>query len=328
MSLLTTRGTLSQVIDANVRALYDRASEEISTKLFGQELYNEYEPDIPAEQVSAMSGPGAGTLTIEGQQYASNALYKDYPVTVALRKFTSEIAYTEEDIHWLAKQNSSKRMSDFKSMIASHVQALYYNHNDELAKHFYLGFSTTNFTGGDGKALFATDHTIRKNGGTQSNVFASTHLPFSGPNLVTAIDIMNRFQGMNAIQLLPVRRLRVVCALENQSVVEQAITSMYGPLNANLGINAASSEALRNRGIDIASVALPNIPYAYRNYWFLVDLDRAQTRLNKAVAWNPRLADDVRTQNGTRYSDGSTLFGVYSQGWQHVFGSKGDSSAV
>ena len=328
MSLMMSRGTLTQVIDADVRALYDWASQDQSSQLWGTELYSEYSPDVPDEQLSAMTGPGKGTLTVEGQQYAANQIYKDYPVTVTLRKFTSELAYTEEDLHWIQKQTSSKRLSNFKSLIVNHVQALYANHNDELAKHFYLGFGTTNFTGGDGVALFSGSHPIRATGSTQSNMFSTTHLPLTSDNLDTAISIMNRFQNVNGIEMRPVRRLRVVVSKENESTANQILNSLYGPLNANLGLNKASTEALRARGMDISVVCLPDIPYAYRNYWFLIDLDRSAERLQKASAWNPRMAQDTRTQNGTFYNDASTLFGIFSLGWQHVFGSKGDSSAV
>lgn len=327
---MTTRGSFSQVVDAAVRALYDTAIFDQSSRLYSLNsgVATEYEPDVPAEQLSSMSGPGRGILTIEGQQYGSNELYKGYPVTLSMRKYTSELQYTEEDLHWLRKSQSSKRQTTFTSVVTHAVNALNQNINEDFCKVFYLGFGTTNLTGGDAVALFSASHTIRKTGGVQSNMFSDTQRPFSAPNLVEAINIMNRFKGMNDIQMLQVRRTRVLCSPELRPTVEQAINSMYGPLNANLGLSTASKEAFRDRGVDIASIVLPDIPYAYRNYWFVVDLDRAADMFFFAKGWMPRMNDISEYEKGTFKNESSTFFGFVFNSWQWAFGSIGDNSAV
>ena len=102
---MLTRGTFSQVIDAAVRGLFDQGKFDLSTTVYGPRLgFTQYEPDVPNEQLSTISGPGYGVLTVEGQQYSSNELYKGYPVTLKMQKFTSELRWTEEDIHWIQKQ--------------------------------------------------------------------------------------------------------------------------------------------------------------------------------------------------------------------------------
>jgi len=226
--LMTTRGSFSQVVDAAVRALYDQAKFDLSTSVYGPNLgFTQYEPDVPADQISSISGPGYGVLTVEGQQYGSNELYKGYPVTLVMNKFTSELKWTEEDLHWLKKAPSSKRAITFNSIPKSAVNALNGNLNLEACKVFYLGFGTTNLTGGDGLALFSSAHLIRKDGSTQANTFAvgDTHRAFSAANLVEAVNIMNRFKGMNAVQMLPCKRIRVLCSIELQPTVEQAINT-------------------------------------------------------------------------------------------------------
>lgn len=329
--LQTTKGTFSQVVDAAVRALYDQSKFDLSSSLYGPSLgFTEYEPDVPAEQISSIAGPGYGVLTIEGQQYGSNEQTKGYPVTLVMNKFTSELQWTEEDIHWLQKAPSSKRAITFNSMTRGAVNALNGNLNLEACKVFYLGLGTTNLTGGDGKALIATDHTIRKTGATQGNTFAvgDTYRAFSGAALVDAINIMNRFQGMNGVQMLPVKRARVLCSIEMQPVVEQALNSLYGPLNANLGLSTSSKDSFRARGVDIASVVLHDMPYAYRNYWFVIDLDRAAEMAWFAKGWMPRMNDETEYSKGVYKNEASVFFGYVFSGWQWIFGSSGTGLTV
>jgi len=329
---MTTRGAFSQVVDAAVRALYDTAIFDQSSRLYSLNsgVATEYEPDVPAEQLSSMSGPGRGILTLEGQQYGANAEYKGYPVTLQMRKYTSELQYTEEDLHWLRKSQSSKRATTFTSIVSHAVNAVQQNINEDFCKVFYLGFGTTNLTGGDGVALFSNSHTIRKTGATQGNMFPSgdTQRAFSATNLVDAINIMNRFKGMNDIQMLQVMRTRVLCSVELRPTVEQAINSLYGPINANLGLSTASKEAFQNRGVDIASIVLPDIPYAYRTYWFVVSLDRAVEMFFFAKGWMPRMNDISEFEKGTFKNETSAFFGFIFNSWQWAFGSKGDGSDI
>lgn len=329
--LMSTRGTFSQVVDASVRALYDQAKFDLSNRLYGPSLgFTEYEPDVPGEQISSISGPGYGVLTIEGQQYGSNELYKGYPVTLVMHKFTSELTWTEEDLHWLKKSPSSKRAITFNSIPRSAVTALNGNLNLEACKVFYLGFGTTNLTGGDGLALFSSAHTIRKTGGTQANTYAvgDTHRAFSAANLVEAVNIMDRFVGMNNVQMAPCRRIRVLCSIELKPTVDQALNSLYGPLNANLGLQTGSKQAFMQRSVDINSQVLPDMPYAYKNYWFVIDLDRAAEMAWFAKGWMPRMNEETEYSKGSYSNEASTFFGYVFSGWQWAFGSKGDGTTI
>lgn len=328
---MTTTGSFSQVVDAAVRGLFDQGKLDLSTKVYGPQLgATQYEPDVPSEQLSTISGPGYGVLTIEGNQYGSNELWKGYPVTLVLNKFTSELKWSEEDIHWIQKQPSSKRASTFNSVVKHAINALNGNLNLEACKVFYLGHGTTNLSGGDGLSLINTSHTIRKDGSTQANNFGSgdTHRALTADNLVAAVNLMNRFKGMNGVQMLPCRRIRVVVALEKEPVVNQALNSLYGPLNANVGLQTASKEAFRARGVDIEPLVAWDTPAAYKEYWTVIDLDRAAELFWLAVGWMPRMSDETEYEKGVYKNEASTLFGYVFSGWQWAFGSKGDGSAI
>ena len=150
MALMTSTGTGQDIISAAIRALFNRAKDEQASELYYQDLgLTDYEPDVPQEQLNGISGPGRGILTIEGQQYGSNDKTRGYPVTLTMRKYTSELSWTEEDIHWIAKAtSSSKRAMELKSMASEAMQALNQNINEDACKVFYLGFGSTFLTVG------------------------------------------------------------------------------------------------------------------------------------------------------------------------------------
>lgn len=330
MPLMTTQGFGQDIVSAAVRALYNRALQEQSSELYYQELgFTQYSPDVPSEQLSGVTGPGRGSLTIEGQQFGSNAKMNEYPVTLTMRKYTSELSWTEEDIHWLQKANeSSKRAIDFRSMPSQAVQALNQNINEDACKVFYLGFGTTFLSVGNSEALFGS-HTLRT-GDTQKNTFptASGHLALSGPAVTQAISIMNRLKAQNGIQMLKCRKFKLIVAVENEPIAHQIKMSDYGPLNNNLGIQTSSDTALSNRGISMEVVVARDIPSTtYSTYWFLVETGRAATRSFLATAWMPRMNDVNDYRKGIFFNEASTLFGPVVQGHQHAFGSKGDASA-
>jgi len=77
--LMTTKGTFSVVVDAQVRALFDTHMEEQSNELYYKDLgLTDYEPDVPEEKLNDVSGPGKGQITIEGQRYMANSKTKGY----------------------------------------------------------------------------------------------------------------------------------------------------------------------------------------------------------------------------------------------------------
>lgn len=330
MPLMTTTGQFSQVVDAAVRALFDKHLEEQSSQLYYSSLgFQDWEPDVPSAQLTTISGPGRGGLTSEGQIYISNTKTKGYAVTATLRKYTSELSWTEEDLHWLNKANtSSKQTIDLKDISSGAVQALYQNINEDSCKALYLGFGTTFLTTGNSEALFGS-HTIIADGSSQKNTFptGSTHKALSGDALVEAINIMFRFKNMNAIQLRRPLKLKLVVSPELEAEAIRIVNSEYGPANNNLGLQTAGPTVVSKRGMSIEVTAAPDILYAYRNYWFLIDTERAKNRFLMAWGWKPRMNDVTDFQKGVYKNEASTYFGPVCNGWQFAFGSKGDGTA-
>lgn len=325
-----------EAVDAAVRALFSEVSLQISSTLNYKEIgFNEYSPDIPEDKLSSVSGFGKGSLTVAGQQYGSNQRYKGYAKTIELKKYTSLIDYTEEDLHWLNKSVSQKRVMEFRSNIEGAVNALYANINEDTAKLFYLGHGTTFQAGGDALPLFDQAHLIRKPGVTaHPNTFytgfgpSTTHLAFDANPLVEAIQRMDRFVLNDGTQMRKTRRLRILCSTELQETVARTLHSMYGPDTSWLGKNKSSKEfqSMLGRSIDFA--VIPDIPYAYKNYWSVIDLDRAEKMLWLAWGWKPRMNDYSDYSKGIFQNAASTLFSPEFSDWRFGFGSKGDGSAV
>ena len=181
-------------------------------------------------------------------------------------------------------------------------------------------------TVGNSETLYGS-HSIRKTGGAQRNDFgtSSTHQVFDADPLKDALDIMNRFKAMNDIQLLKVRKLKLIVPIELQANAQQIIYSKYGP-TANLARNISSQELMAKRGIDIEVVCAYDIPAAYSTYWFLVDSKRAAKRNFIAWGWKPRMNEVTEYEKGTFKNESSVLFGPVVYGWQHTFASKGDGT--
>jgi hypothetical protein len=331
MALMVSTGFGTDIISAAVRALYNRALEEQSSELYYPKLgLTDYSPDVPAEQLSGITGPGKGVLTVEGVQFGSNTKTREYPVTLTLRKYTSELSWSEEDIHWLQKANeSSKRAIDFRAMPSQAVQSLNQNVNEDACKVFYLGFGTTFLSVGNSEALFGA-HTIRATGATQYNNFGSgsTEKALTAPALTEALQLMNRFKSQNGIQMLRVKDLKLIVPVELRATADQIIYSNYGPTNANLGLQTSSKDMLAKRGLSIEVVEAYDIPSTYSTYWFVTDMVRSAKRAFIGWAWKPRMNDVNDYRKGVFFNEASTLFGPVVQGWQHAFGSKGTGAAI
>lgn len=328
--LMTTVGAFMDVVDARVRAMFDSYSEEQSSELYYKDLgLNDYEPDVPNEQMADVTGPGRGTITVEGEEYGSNSKVKGYPITVNLRKYTFDLEWTEEDVHWLAKQSKSKRTSELRESSQGAVNSLQQNINEDTAKVYYLGHGTTFLTVGNSEALFGA-HTIRGTSETQYNNFGSgsTHKALGASSLLEAIAIMNRFKAHNGIQIKRVKNLKLLVSPEKIAEANKLIFSLYGPDNANLGLSQASREMLSKRKINIEAIEIPDFPSAYATYWSLIDTERAKTRAFMAWGWKPRMKRDEKPSKGIFKEVGSTYFGPAIRGWQWAFGSKGDATSI
>lgn len=328
----TTRNVALDVVTRAVGVLVEDANKTVGQTLeYLRYGFQDIFPDQPDEQLGGLFATARGSLTVEGQTYFSGQRYREYPKTVDLKKYTLRLTITEEDEYWLTKANSAKQVMQIKSLTNNIVNGLNINIDDKAARFIYFAHSTTEFTGGDASALITTSHANRAGATTgTSNNFGSgdTQRPFDGSALTDAISLMHRFVGQNGEQFLPTRRARILCSIEKYPVVQKVLDSVYGPDVANLGRQTASKEALAGRGVQIDAQVITLMPVAYKNYWFIVDLDRAVDHLYMCWGWKPKVADSVEVTNGTKEMVASTLFGPSAIGWQWIFGSKGDSAAI
>ena len=334
---MTSVGVFQDAASRAVGALFDAAVAEQTQKLVYPHLgMTDFEPDSQDFQINAVTGPGYATLTLEGQPYQSNTIEREPPVTVTLRKQTSELAVTEEAAHWLDKARAGGKMvSELSSKVEHAVNALHGSIDREASQVHHLGFGTTgpvNSSGtiGNSEALFA-NHTLSKSGAANvRNTFASgdTHRPLASSALTDAIDIMNRFRGHNDIELLPVKDLLLVVSKNNAAAADQLLNSEYGPLTDVLGQNPGGQKSLGRRGITINYVVDPYIPSARSTYWFLIDKERAKRRWRMAWGWKPKMVNEPDPTTGQSKLLGSVYFRTSCHGFVHAFGSQGDSAAI
>jgi len=104
---------------------------------------------------------------------------------------------------------------------------------------------------------------------------------------------------------------------------------MYGPNNALLGKNPGSADfqnAYLGRTIDVRII--PDQTSSYKNYWCVVDMDRAAKMLLMGWGWRPRVNNQSEYRKGLFYNEGSVLFGPHAADWRWGFFSKGDGTTV
>lgn len=320
----TTRGTFQDVVDSTIHSIVDETSELAAQELEAPQMFQMYQIDKEDERIQGMAAAGYGKLTLQGEQYAANTLWRDYPAAVTVRKYTSELVYTEEDVYFLERMMKSGNETGVQLRLGSitdnAIPPLTGNINADIAKSLYLGSGTTFFTGGDAVALFSANHPIRATGGVQSNITSGAGAVFSASQLRATIDAMNKFVTQNGRRMKKVRRFLVVCHSDLEADVQQALDSMYGPGNANLGLQTASKAQFAARGVEAGYVTLTEIPLAFHNDWFVIDLDRAARRFFLAYAWLPRSNQHTIVRNGTFAIDSSTIAGPVHLGFQHIYG--------
>lgn len=261
--------------------------------------------EILDTQFQNFTGLGLAQATGEKEPYNREDINKAYKVTVTPVKFTKAIDITAEMLRF----NLWPEINNLVTAVANSLNARV---NTDVAKIFYLGFGTTFFTGGDSKALFASDHPMG-DGSTQSNTLSA--IPLSYDNLKTAIQKMDRFYDDKGIQLLPCSRLRLIVARENKERAIEVLKSIGNPDNANRITNVFD-------GKEFIDLKVANwIPSGYSKYWFVVDLERASYMAHMVWGWRPKFDSDKVVNNDTKVYTGSVMFKPGFSSWQWAIGS-------
>ncbi len=297
---------LFDLADPRVRGIWDEKATQLSTRLeYGMLGLSDTNAEILDSKFENFTGLGIAEQTGEKEPYNREDLNQAYQVTITPVKFTKAIEITEEMLRF----NLWPKINNLVGGVANALNARI---NTDAAKILYLGFGTTFFTGGDAKALFATDHPMG-DGTTQSNTLGA--IPLSYDNLKTAIQKMDRFYDDKGIQLLPCTKLRLIVARENKERAEEVLRSIGNPDNAN-----RISNVFANGAGSIDLVVANWIPSGYSKYWFIIDLERASMMAKMMWGWRPKFDDDKVINNGTKVYTGSVMFKPGFQSWQWAIG--------
>jgi hypothetical protein len=298
---------LFDLADPRIRKIWDQKDTQLSKRLEYKDLgLTDWDAEILDSKFENFTGLGLAQATGEKQPYYKEDIQQGYSVTVTPIKFT----LSDDISDVMLRFNQWPKINNIVSAIANGVNARI---NTDTAKVHYLGFGTTFITGGDSKALYATDHPML-DGSTQSNSLGT--IPLSYDNLKTACQKLDRFYDDKGIQLVPCQNLRLIVARENKERAEEILRSIGNPDNANRVTNVF------NNGRGYIDLYVANwIPSGYSKYWFVIDMERASYMAYNVWGWRPKFDDDKVINNGTKVYTGSTMFRPGFQSWQWGIGS-------
>lgn len=304
---MATIQQLFDLADPRIRKIWDEKDTQLSKRLeYGNLGLTDYNAEILNSEFENFTGLGYAQATGEKEPYQREDIQQGYQVTITPQKFTLADDISEEMLRW----NLWPKINNIVGAIANGVNARI---NLDAAKIHYLGFGTTFFTGGDGKALYASDHPMN-DGSTQTNTLGT--LPLSYDNLKTACQRMDRFYDDKGIQLLPCQKLRLIVARENKERAEEVLRSIGNPDNNNRVSNVF------NNGAGYIDYVVANwIPAAFGKYWFVIDLERAAYMAHMVWGWRPKFDSDKVINNGSKLYTGSSMFKPGFQSWQWAIGS-------
>lgn len=319
--------SIPQVVDPALVSAFDQSLLQITNKVQYKKFpFTEYEIETTADKMSSLSGYGAGGLTIEGQSYALDYKYNGYSKTLIVRKYTKRVPYTEE-LDYFLKKRAAMGVYQVDSMMKGLVNGLVLNWEQDFAKVFYLGQTTTFITGGDGLSLINSAHPAQKPGiAAQTNIVTVgnvTNPILNATSLKAASIQLDRFQDDAGVLVSPVTNL---CLVASRQLLETAFRlkmSEFGPDTANLGYGAVSPTISAALGKSFQVLPLHHMPDAFSTFWFLVDMDKMKEMLVMAKAWDPRIHERMKDIDGVENILASTLFGPNPIDWRWIVGSTG-----
>jgi len=319
--------TIPQVVDPALVRAFDEVKYQITEKSqYKMFPFTEYEIETTTDKMSSLSGYGSGSLTIEGQSYAVDNKYNGFAKTLIVRKYSKRVPYTEE-LDYFLKKRSSMGVYQVDSMIRGLAQGLLLNWEQDFAKVFSLGQTTTFITGGDGLSLINASHTSQKPGlAVQSNIVtvgAVTNPVLNAESLKGAFIQLDRFKDNAGVLVSPTTNVALIASRQLLETAFRLKNSEYGPDTANLGYGQVSPTILAAVGKSFKVMPLHHMTDAFANYWFVVDLDKMKEMVVMAKAWEPRIHERMKDIDGVENILASTLFGPNPIDWRWIVGSTG-----
>lgn len=308
---VSTRPKWPSLLDPSFRTIYQDTEKQYPSVL--NQIFTVNSSDKAYEKDTSVSGLGKLAQKAEGDAIVYEAPTNGYPVVYTHLTFGKGEAITYEmyeDDQYNVMKKAPRRLALAKARTREQFGADLFNFG-----FTYGGGGSAFFNGGDGKALFATDHPI-KAGGTQSNM---TTMDLDEDALELAMVTMRATRdNKGELQMVQPDTLVVPPALEKEARI--LLESQQRTGTANNDINPYKGK-LKLIVWDFLGSAAGGSDTA----WFLID--SSMDSLN----WFNR---DDRGLEGPEYDfDTKTakwsVVARWSAGfsdWRGVFGSKGDNS--
>ena len=302
-----TRPKWPQALDKVFRQLFDEGEAKFVSRL--DKIFHMERSDNAYEQDTSLSGFGQHEETAELQNIPFEDRVPGWEVTYVHKKYTKGASISQEmidDNKWGLVKKTPKALALSKMRSLEKMGADVFNYGFVAG-----GGGAAKFTGGDGKALFATDHVNRQGDVVQSNKITT---PLSQSALQTVTTAMKKRLDSKGqiVEYMP-------------SILLVPTELQY---TAQIILETAQETGNNNNDINPMHKALELIVWPYltsSTAWFVLDGDMHELnffiRKDEGVQgpkWNFD-NDSAKWKSVFRASAG------YS-GWEGAYGSTGDGS--
>jgi len=309
--MLNARPEWPTLLDPSFRTVYNMTEKEFPSQI--DRVFNVQTSNKAYEKDTSVSGLGKLVQKSEGDAIVYEKPSSGYPVTYTHLTFGKGEMVTyemyQDDLTNIIKK-APARLARAKMHSREQFAADLFNYG-----FTYGGGGTNTFSGGDGKALFATDHPL-KAGGTASNYTTDDLDEDSLENAIVTMRATKDNKG--ELQSVTPKVLVVPPALEKEARILLESTQRTG--TANNDINPYKG-ALQLVVWDYLGSAAGGSDTA----WFLIDPDVAElnwfNRDDRGVE-GPEYDFDTKTAKWSVVARWSAGF----SDWRGVYGSKGDNS--
>ncbi|MCE1247443.1 MAG: Mu-like prophage major head subunit gpT family protein [Firmicutes bacterium] len=299
--MTTSRSNLPDLLADGLRTVlfekYNSYPEEY------RRIYNIHDSKKQAEKDSALSGLGAMPSKSEGASVSYANPLQGYDITYTHTTYGLGFRVTQEMM-------DDDQYGKIKKMPRALARSARHTVEQTAANIFNYGFSTTYNSGGDSKALFATDHPLT-GGGSYANT-PSVPADLSVSSLQAAIQNMEETVDDNGL-LLAIKPKLLVVPPALKWTAREMLDSTLKPYTSDNEANAFLDE---------------DLAYFVWHYltdddaWFLLS-DKDEHELN--FFWRKKLA----TENETDFDTGdlkfkaTMRFSVKWTDWRGTYGSPG-----
>lgn len=266
-------GEGSQVLNPLIQELVEQAQNQVGLDLeiekYGFVMDRAY---APSSEFSSILGPQAAVKFAEDESVAMRTLEQGYSKGYKIENFGLKFRATKQFVDWLrngavmenASESLKQALMTFKDRTQDLVYSITLAMNEEATKVYASGFSITSAfgpgsAGADGKALFASDHPIKKTGGTFSNLAAGA---LTSANLLSAIQQLKtgvKLGNGRSPKTASVYTLLVPRTLETTARIILNSTSSQAGMFAGTGSNANLLNQFNFEGSMIELVVLETL---------------------------------------------------------------------